>query len=498
MFHGAPQLVMSKLRKAFVVVLSVAVQWSPSVAHPAPRGNAMPPMHKFVTEKASFVLYLPAGWHAEEQNSVNSQTLVISDGSGRSKAVLAIGAAPEADVLTLARMEARQIGKHHPDLVLNSVNLSKDRSRLVFDGTFTDERRMRVELRGWLTLRDGRYIYTAIFAPQGQLESIKPTLLSVLANTRLTKLPGIGSIQATLPPLRPYRLSDGSATFRLPEGWQVRERGKGQFIASDRAGTPSFMVASADVLTPALQVRVPGMPVSPYLSPDRAWRFLTDVSGLARNMHFVEVTARPDIAHQLAQVYTAGPVEVADMLYTCETREGLSKGYTLGISFGSRLGATWSFRHITMVAPLEQFERYAPLFGEMLKSYALDETWARNYVTQGMARLRQMQRETSQLVSRNSQEIRQMMQAAYDERQKSQDYLDYKRSQTIRGEQDWISTMEGGTVYHSDSWGTRNTVTGETWEGQPYDYVNFQGRNPKYNENMTPIDSRELWEQYGR
>jgi len=75
------------------------------------------------------------------------------------------------------------------------------------------------------------------------------------------------------------------------------------------------------------------------------------------------------------------------------------------------------------------------------------------------------------------------------------DYIDYQRTNYIRGQQDWVSSMEGGTVYHTDSWGTKNTATGDYWEGQPYDYVHFKGKNPRYNEEMTPIDSRALWER---
>jgi len=219
---------------------------------------------------------------------------------------------------------------------------------------------------------------------------------------------------------------------------------------------------------------------------------------LASNLKFLEVNPRPRVAAEVAQVYTAGPVEVADMLYTCDTREGPSKGYTLGISFGSRLNTNWNFRHITVAALHDRFEDYAPLFGAMLKSYALDEGWVSNYVQQGMERLKQMERETRDKVARTTRDIEQMRQAAYDERQRSQDYLDYKRSESIRGEQDWISFMAGGTVYLTDSWRTRNTTTGETWERQSYDYVRFTGRNPKHNEDMTPIDSRELWERHRR
>ena len=99
------------------------------------------------------------------------------------------------------------------------------------------------------------------------------------------------------------------------------------------------------------------------------------------------------------------------------------------------------------------------------------------------------------MVAQNARDIPRMMQAAYDERQRSQDYIDYQRTNYIRGQQDWVSAMEGGTVYHTNSWGTKNTTTGETWEGAPFHYVNFQGRNPKYNEDMAPVNTRALWER---
>lgn len=465
----------------------------------ATSGYAAPPaMQKKVTEQAGFVLYLPAGWRAEEDRETNVHRLRIGDAGARVKAALAFGAAQGVDILELSRRQIGQIAASFPDLAVSNVRISPRRDRLTFDGLFSDGKGGRREMRGWLTLRDGRYQYTTLSAPQGQLEGIKPTLLTVLANVRVIKSEEVDGGGAPLPPLRPHRLSDGSASLQIPEGWRVQELGKGQFIASDRAGTPSFMVASADVLTPAMGVRVPGVPISPYLPPDQAWRFLTGAQGLASNMRFIEVNPRPEIAAQIAQVYTAGPVQVADFLYTCDTREGASKGYTLGVSFGSRIGSNWIFRHITVVAPRDRFEQHAPLFAALLKSYAMDEGWVKNYVRQGMERLRQMERDTARKVASNARDIHQMMQAAYDERQKSQDYLDYQRTQSIRGEQDWISAMEGGTVYHTDNWGTRNTATGETWEGQPYDYVRFGGRNPKHNEDMTPIDSRELWERHRR
>jgi hypothetical protein len=34
------------------------------------------------------------------------------------------------------------------------------------------------------------------------------------------------------------------------------------------------------------------------------------------------------------------------------------------------------------------------------------------------------------------------------------------------------------------------------WLGAPFDYVHFEGNNPRHNEGMTPIDSRALWERH--
>jgi len=79
-----------------------------------------------------------------------------------------------------------------------------------------------------------------------------------------------------------------------------------------------------------------------------------------------------------------------------------------------------------------------------------------------------------------------MIQAAYDERQRSGDEIDYQRTNYIRGQQDWISHMERGAVYPTDSWGTKNMVIEEYWEGKHYAYINLTGKNPKYNRFAAP------------
>jgi len=243
---------------------------------------------------------------------------------------------------------------------------------------------------------------------------------------------------------------------------------------------------------------VPGAIVAPYLPPSQAWQLLTERTGLVARLQFEKVIPRQDISQEMARAYTAGPVTAEEFIYTCDVKGQRCKGYTFGFSFGSRLGTNWMFRHMTVGAPTNQFNSLIPTLAAMLQSYRMNDQWMANYIAQGAQRLRQLQQQTAGIVSRNAEDIRRMMQAAYDERQKSMDYIDYQRTNYIRGQQDWVSNMEGGTVYHTDSWGTQNTATGTYHEGQPYDYVHFKGKNPTYNEEMTPVDSRVLWEKHVR
>jgi len=458
-----------------------------------------PPMEKYVSKDAIFVLYKPQGWQVAEGGQPGFRMISVTDPRGLYEAAMFYGACPTGeDVPALAKLFLGGIGKQFPDLRLGNVMLSRDGKRVAFSVTFTNPQKGRREFQFWLSGAGREFMYAGVEAPEGKLTEQMPILLTILSNVRVFK-GAFTAGQAAAPvqvELKPYRLSDGSASFAMPQNWWCRELGKGSFIAGDPSGGFAFTVASVDVITPQLGVKVPGVPVLPYLSPSRALQKLGAAQGSLTNMKFENVFPRADVAAQMAQVYTSGPVEVEEFIYTCDTHAGRCKGYTFGFSFGSRLGTNWNFRHLTVLAPADKFNAYTGTFAAMLQSYKIDQQWARNYIAQGIARLRQLQQQTAQIVARNAQEIHDMMQAAYDERQRSMDYIDYQRTNYIRGEQDWISGMEGGTVYHTDSWGAKNTTTGEYWNGQPYNYVNFDGRNPKHNEDMVPITNRQQWERY--
>ena len=461
---------------------------------------APPPMQKVVTKSATFVLYAPRGWEVAEGQQPGFHTLTVSAPGGAAEVSLFYGTSPAGnDVPALTRRFTGGIAARFPDFAITASRVSPDRRRAVFDGRFTHPRLGRREMRAWVSGgADRTFLWESIEAAEGRLAAERRLLLTVLANVRVLR----GAYDAdartsALPPvpLVSYRLAEGSASFGVPRDFRVKELGRGHFIAADPSGLHSFAALDANFLTPRMGVHPAGTIVSPFLEPHRALPFLMSATGLAPDMRADRVFPRPDFANAMARVHTAGPVSVEEFLHSSTVKGRRCRGYTFGISFGSRLDTNWSFTHLSVGAPAEEFDGLLPTFVEMLSSYRVNDQWAKQYVANGLARLRQLQQETARVVARNAQEIHSMMQAAYDERQRSQDYIDYQRTSYIRGTSDWISSVEGGAVYHSDSWGTKNLTTGESWDGQPYNAVNFDGQSPKHDESLTRIDSRELYEK---
>lgn len=465
---------------------------------PAANELRVPAIEKHVSPEARYVVYKPKDWTVKDTAQQGYLVITVTAPKDEYVAQLAcglnsLGEGPAA----IASAFIANARKSCPDYQVGKALTSKDGHTIVFDSLHTDPVRGRRECRHWASTAGESFTYARCESPAGRFEQSRRVLLTILMNIRIMRRTIPDAPKAL--PLSQYRLSDGSASFGLPQGWRIeRDSGRGFFTAKDRSGLSSFAVDSIDIITPQLGVTVPGVPVLSYRSPHQALASLVEFEGLLRDVRFVEVIPRNDIAGTISQVYTVGPVQVEECISTYLRSGSRCKSYTFGISFGSRLGSNWKFNHMSVRAPETGFDVLVPTLAAMMRSYRIDDGFAMQYIAQGLARLRRMEQETAAIIAKNRQEISAMMQAAYDERQRSQDWIDYQRTNYIRGQTDWISSMEGGAVYHTDSWGTRNTFTGEQWDGSPFNYVNFEGGNPKYNEQMTPINDRRLFEQVFR
>jgi hypothetical protein len=142
-------------------------------------------------------------------------------------------------------------------------------------------------------------------------------------------------------------------------------------------------------------------------------------------------------------------------------------------------------------APTSQFGQELPSLIKIAESYRLNEQWAAEYVRQGMERVRELMKKTSSMMSRYADEMRQSSLASHQNRMKSGDFISYKFSTYMRGEQEWVTKLEGGALYTTDHWGL--SVDGKlVLEGPPFNYYNYQG-DVKY--GHIPVDiSREVYE----
>jgi hypothetical protein len=189
--------------------------------------------------------------------------------------------------------------------------------------------------------------------------------------------------------------------------------------------------------------------------------------------------------------------ETAVLAFTSDT--GLRcRGYYEVLGMSPLPSGQWGIIFLALWAPEAEFERWVPALLQIGGSFRIDERWASEYIRAGVENLRRQAARTSRMMAETAAAARESSMAAFQERARSQDYLDYKRTMTIRGEQEWVSQVEGGALYKSDHWGLSREGQ-PLLEGQPYNYYNYEGRNPRYDESMTPVDaSREVYERvYG-
>jgi hypothetical protein len=236
----------------------------------------------------------------------------------------------------------------------------------------------------------------------------------------------------------------------------------------------------------------------PYQAP------LEGLLGLMRQVgsrDFAVIERSPDAARAATagnELHRRVDAESALLEYT--NAQGLRcKGYFEVMALAPLPSGQWSILYFGVWAPRAEFERHLPGLAEVAASYRVDERWAADYVARGVENLRRQAARTSQMMADSARAAREALTAAFEERARSSDYIDHRRTQVIRGEQEWVSQAEGGALYRSDHWGLSRE--GQTVvEGQPYNVYNFDGRNPRTGEQMTPVDaSREVYERvHGR
>lgn len=500
---------------SLLAVTAVSAAWlllaCPAIS--APKGDPPARMEKYRAPDGSFALYKPPGWAVEAKAVERGRAVTVSDPRGASFAVMKTMKIEDrkGNTTALASRMMKERRPAAPDLALVWAKSTEDRRRTVIEFRYTGAR--NVPMRG-------RYFFIAQYpdatafgyeAPEKEIEALRPTLLSVISN--YTVLDPTGAASAASPPGPPRGISglplekrtakDGSFSMLVPKGWKM-EGGKGQVLCVPPGdGIAGVLFAPVGFWGPSRipnfdGSRIPGVIQSPYRRPVDALIVAMRATG-SRNHKVLERASDPARARE-ASAFLKQPMEAETATLSFDSRSSVRcLGHYDVMASAPMPSGQWGITVSGAWAPEKDLGGYLPSLVKMAGSYRLNERFAKDYVERGMENVSRMARENSERIARNAREMRESSTAAYEERQRSREYIDYKRTGYIRGEQEWVSEVEGGALYKSDRWGLSREGERKI-EGQDYNYYNYKGQNPRYNETMTPVDSsREVYESvYGK
>jgi len=156
----------------------------------------------------------------------------------------------------------------------------------------------------------------------------------------------------------------------------------------------------------------------------------------------------------------------------------------------------WSCQVQGCWSPADEFAEYLPLYFRMSETSRLNEQWVRATLDAQQAQALLSQKN----LMRSMAELRESYDnynQSYWERQRSQDYLSWARSQSTLGQGSWVSELEGARVADTYSWGLDHRDRGAL-EGNPWNTTNFNGRDPFTGEGLGLVDTRQEYEQFIR
>ena len=228
-----------------------------------------------------------------------------------------------------------------------------------------------------------------------------------------------------------------------------------------------------------------------YQSPSQTLSYVLKGFG---HRNIVIKSSTPDQATMKQCLATIrGGCDAADLVTEWTSKEGAEcVGAFKVINNHPGAMGVWSTTFSGIWGPRKDIDRYSPTLKQVDDSFAINGQFAHNYIAAGLENLHHEQAKTARAIA-DLNYTRQDMQRAWEDRQARKDYMDSKWDDYRRGDSYWVSDLEGGKVYHTDNWGTKDIQIGDYYEGKNYNWTNFEGQNPRYpSEDMHEISSYEL------
>ncbi|HNX20249.1 MAG TPA: hypothetical protein PKG80_08250, partial [Acidobacteriota bacterium] len=206
----------------FVAVLSSPLFFA--AATPPAAAAKAPPMEKYVSTNANFVLYRPAGWKVAESSTGSSWVVSAASSDGALETSVMQGENRFGAAENVLAAMIRLLAQASKDFSIKEASRDRAGTRAVAGYAMTLPGKGAREGRLYVSADRGAFLAVRCEAPAGRLAAARPLLLSVVANLRLMKRGFAPTGAARAPaaqPLQPHRLADGSATLGLPAGWTL-------------------------------------------------------------------------------------------------------------------------------------------------------------------------------------------------------------------------------------------------------------------------------------
>lgn len=452
-------------------------------------------LKKYVSTNPAFRLYKPEGWTVTPKNSASALEIFVTDPAGVARAEVNFADNHQTRFNSAALLVAKsqEIKAHYPDLSLSEVLICKDQaaSCAVATVTYTVN---QVVIKGRLFCHaDAHQAVTRSYvAPASSLAGERPLLLDILTNIHILKSQGAAGGAPVAVQLVPHRAQDGSLTLSTPPDWDFLGGG-GKTIAGAPGGGAGFIFTSFEVMPP----RNYGVPTARNVILSRyepPVQFMSKVFEKFGDREVRILGSEPDPTTAAACPQQLGRrCEVADVQASWVSPKGASclGSFKVMNALPSVMGQ-WFSIVAGIWGPADDLADYLPTLEQVAASFSINDRYAKGYIEEGLAHLRVLQAQT-QASMRGLYQAIDDSRAANERRQAIRDNSNAKFDDYIRGNSYWISDMEGGKVYQTDPWGTEDKTTGDRFEGAPYDYIHFEGQNPRYpSENMREVSSYEL------
>lgn len=454
------------------------------------------PLQPFVTASRLYAVQKPANWKVFESNEPSRLRVQVLSPNGASAVDFAWERSNQGRTNAVQYLLAyrQALRKSRPDVVFSHVHASADKLKCAATVTFHVG---KTAVRGQYYFESSpqRLSMQGYYAPSAAYSSQRVLLVNIMASMAFIKKDprpekAIAQNDYYHPPMTKRAADDRSLTVTIPNDWDFLAGG-GKVITGSKQSAPGFiftalqgnpLVRNAPISTGVISAR--------YLNPSQTLSYVLQAFG-HRSIK-ISSTAPDAASVQSLAAHTGQRGEAQDILVYWTSAKGVPcvGGFKVITTLPSMSGL-WSTIISGVWAPAKDTYLYLDALESVASSFSINDQYARAYIRAGMQRLRELERETAGKINELNRE-REKNQKAWEDRQQTKEFSDSKWDDYRRGQSYWVSDVEGGKVYATDSWGTRDTYTGDYYEGRGYKYTNFEGENPHYNESMREISSYEL------